>query len=227
MTTPRESSWKGRRSSRERVGLHYRLAGYRTARHRLGLCAQIGRSCQVNSAGRAIAVGLDPGLYVHGQQCDRKGPFFLHVWLLLLVTTWPQPEPMLFFKNHIENEPILSRRYDCPESMLCFLNSIQNESILSRRYDCPKLIYATKQPVKTIYRICCCVGTFIPASLNTRPSNQSRLYISKMLLCGDLRTRISEYATKQPAKTLYRISCCYCSCFCSCFCSCYCHVVIY
>ena len=45
---------------------------------------------------------------------------------------------MLFFKNSIENEPILSRRYDCQESMPVFKNSIENEPILSGSYDCPE-----------------------------------------------------------------------------------------
>ena len=48
------------------------------------------------------------------------------------------PESMLFFKNFIENEQILSRMYDCPDSMLFFKNPIENETLLSRRYDCPE-----------------------------------------------------------------------------------------
>ena len=57
---------------------------------------------------------------------------------VIMLTGQGQYNIMLFFKNSIENEPILSRRYDCPESMLFFKNSIENEQILSRRYDCPE-----------------------------------------------------------------------------------------
>ena len=45
---------------------------------------------------------------------------------------------MLFFKNSIENERILSRSYDCPESLRVLKQSIENKRILSQSYDCPE-----------------------------------------------------------------------------------------
>ena len=57
-------------------------------------------------------------------------------------------ESMLFFNNCIENELILSQRYDCPESMLFFKSSIENETILSRRYDCPESMLFFKNSIE-------------------------------------------------------------------------------
>ena len=57
-------------------------------------------------------------------------------------------ELLVFFKNSIENKPILSRRYDCPESMILFKNSIENKPILSRRYDCPEWMLFFKNSIE-------------------------------------------------------------------------------
>ena len=58
------------------------------------------------------------------------------------------PETILFYKNCIEVETILSLRRDCSESILFCYNCIENEWILSLRRHCPEALLFFKNSMR-------------------------------------------------------------------------------